>query len=446
MTSWDFFDTLCGRTCGEPWRLFDLVAGEEYRRLRQEAERQSDKTWPGIFRTLAEITGWGRDRVAELQAREWDLEVRSAFPVAANVRRVQGDDIIVSDTYLSEGQVRELATRIGIPKSTAIHTSWDAKWSGRWWSDPRRPSSDVHVGDNHRSDIAKAKSAGVETEHYRAGAMLPDEIKLTASGFWEVAAAMRATRLQNPYVVGSREAAHWDNAAAVNVRFVLLAAALVRQYVEAAKPQRVYFVSRDAILLERAYAALYGGDTGIFHSSRETLRRPSRDFLTYVKKLASGTLFVDLHGTGKSVRQFCTETGIDLAYVFVCGQKRLVSQFPSLATLRGINAGTAVEVMNYHHEGRVVDVVGGKPVRADLEYDRSIVDVHRAATLCGIAAACRPPVGVTSEDVAAAVEAIARSVPRDLIRQHQVEHRQGVDSSGQGRGPAVRGGPARRIR
>jgi hypothetical protein len=78
--------------------------------------------------------------------------------------------------------------------------------------------------------------------------------------------------------------------------------------------------------------------------------------------------------------------------------------------------------MNYHNQGRVVDVVDGQPVRADLEYDLAPVAVHRAATLAGVAACCRRPQGVTAGHVAQAAEAIRRTVPRELLRQHEVEH------------------------
>ncbi len=151
--------------------------------------------------------------------------------------------------------------------------------------------------------------------------------------------------------------------------------------------------------------------------------RPSESFVHYARQLAPGTLFVDLHGTGKTVREFSRATGIDLAYVFVCGQRRLQAHAPALATLRGIGTGTAVEVANYHNEGRVVDVVGDRPVRADLEYDDRIVRVHRAATLAGATICCRRPRGVTPEHLAEAAEIVGRTVPRELLRQHQVEHR-----------------------
>ena len=423
MVSWDFFDTLAGRATGaDPWRVFDLVGGEPYRKLRQEAEQQSDKSWPGIFAALRRITGWSAGRVDELREAEWRAELAGVFPIRENVDRVGPRDRIVTDTYFDARQVRTLATAIGIPSTVEIVASWDGKYSGRYWKSPAARDIEHHVGDNARSDFSQPRSAGIYATRYTGSDHTKDEKTLSIAGQWEIAGAARAARLQNPHRQGSDAHRWWDAAAAANVPFLLAAAALVRDYVQASRPSRVYFVSRDSILLSQAYHTIYGEPVGIFHASRQTMRDPSPDFLAYVKSLAVGALFVDLHGTGRSVRGFCGAHGIDLAYVYVCGQRRLAAQCPSLVQLKGIGTGTAVEVANYHDEGRVIDVVGGVPVRADLEYDPSPVREQRAATLAGVRACCRPPQRVTETQVAAAAEAIRRTVPRELLRQHQVEH------------------------
>lgn len=423
MTSWDFFDTLLGRACGEPWRLFEAVGGPQYVAIRREAERRSDKTWHGIFDQVRAITGWEAGRVDALARDEWAAELAGAFPIAANVARVRPGDRIVSDTYFSEIQIRELAARIGVPRTVDIVTAWDAKWTGRWWRSEMARQASLHVGDNLRSDYGQPRAAGLMAERYTAGKPTGRETGWETVGLWEIAAAARAARLQNPYPPGSDEARWWDGASIANVPFLLAAAALVHDYAAVAQPERIYFVSRDAILLADVYHAVYRETVGIFHASRETLRRPSESFVKYARRLAPGTLFVDLHGTGKTVREFSRRTGIDLAYVFVCGQKRLQAYAPALATLRGIGSGTAVEVMNYHDEGRVLDVVGDRPVRAALEYDNRVVRVHRAASLAGATICCRRPRGVTAEHVAEAAESIRRTVPRELLRQHEVEHK-----------------------
>lgn len=427
MTSWDFFDTLLGRAAGhEPWRVFESVGGQAYVPIRQEAERRSDKTWAGIFGQVRQITGWDAGRVDALARDEWAAELRGAFAIAENVARVRPGDRIVSDTYFSTPQVRQLADRIGIPSTVDIVTSWDAKWTGRWWRSEAASQSSLHVGDNARSDHDGPRAAGLSAELYKGGKPTAAEQVWERAGLWEIAAAARAARLQNPHPPRSDEAGWWDKAAAANVPFLLVAAALVHDYAATAHPDRIMFVSRDAILLGEIYRVLYGGEVGVFHASRQTLRRPSESFVRYARELAAGTLFVDLHGTGRTVREFEAKTGVRLPYLFVCGQKRLPGHAPALAVLANIGSGTAVEVMNYHSDGRVVDVLGrdgGRAVvRDELEYDRRIVDVHRAATLAGAALCCRRPRGVTREHLVQAAEAVRKAVPRELLQQHQVEH------------------------
>jgi hypothetical protein len=424
MISWDFFDTLMGRAAGhDPWRVFEAVGGPSYVPIRQEAERRSDKTWKGIFEKVREITGWSAGRVDTLARDEWSVELRGAFPIVENVSRVRPGDRIVSDTYFSTLQVRELADRIGIPATVDIVTAWDAKWTGRWWRSETARQAKTHIGDNQRSDLEQPRAAGLKAERYAGGRPTLAEQAWERAGLWEIAAAARAARLQNPHPAGSDEARWWNGAAAANVPFLLTAAALVHEYAATACAERVMFVSRDAILLAMVYETVYGHPAGVFHASRETLRRPSEQFVRYARAMAKGALFVDLHGTGRTVAEFEKRTGIRIPYVFVCGQRRLAAHAPALTTLRGIGAGTAVEVMNYHDEGRVIDVVDGRPVRAPLEYDPAIVRIHRAATLAGALRVCRRPRGVTAEHVLQAAAAVAKAVPKELLRQHEVEHR-----------------------
>lgn len=424
MLSWDFFDTLCGRKTGhEPWRLFDVVGGEDYRSIRQEAERRSDKTWDGIFATLRAMTGWPESRVRQLQEAEWQAELDAAFPIAANVAAVAENDRIVTDTYLSEAQIRQLADRIGVPRSVEIVASWDGKHSGRWWKTERAKEATLHIGDNARSDYSQATSGGCNARLFAAAGQTHEERAVASSGRWEVAAAMRSARLSNPHADGSPDSRRWIAAAHANVWFLMLAAGLLVQHARRAGVRRVQFVSRDTLLLREAFAAAAPDiQAGTFWASRQTLQRPSKSFIEYVRDASRGALICDLHGTGRSVQQFVDATGVRLNYVFVCGQRHMEPHYPCLTNLNGIAYGTAVEVMNYDDGGRVIDVVDGQPVRADLEYDIEPVRVHRAATLAGIRHAIRWPENVFHEELWPAAKAIGRVVDRRLLRQHQVHH------------------------
>lgn len=423
MNSWDFFDTLCGRSCGEPWRLFEAVGGPQYVPLRQEAERRSDKTWAGIFRAFRDLSGWPADRVDRLQADEWQAEVDGAFPIVENASAVQPGDRIVSDSYFSATQIRTLADRIGIPQDVEIVASWDGKWSGRWWRSDAAAEAAIHTGDNQKSDFNEARAAGRKARLYTGGRWTAVETSWLKAGLWEIAGAARAARLQCPHESGSSRAAWWMSAAQGNVPFLLAAAAVVHDYAAAAGAGRLAFVSRDAILLGRVYQAVYGEKVQTFHASRQTLTSPSPAFVRYARGFADGTLLVDLHGTGRTVRAFTRSTGVRLNYAFVCGQRRMPPEAPALALLQGINTGTAIEVANYHDQGRVIDVDdAGRPIRDQVEYDLEVVRVQHEATMAGAALCCRPPVGVQPRHVTEAADVVRRLVPRQLMLQHQVHH------------------------
>lgn len=427
-TSWDFWDTLCGRATGrDPWRLFDLVGGPDYRRLRQEAERQSDKTWAGIFQSLRTLSGWTKARVDELRAAEWAAEVRAAFPIAANVARVRPGDLVVTDTYFSEGQIRELADRIGLPKDLEVVATYGGKHHGTVWQ--RLPLADIerHVGDNLHADVRQARAAGLVAEHFRAGDETAAERWLETRGWWEAAGAARAARLQNPHPPESPAAAIWAGAASALVPFLYVAAAAVHDYAIREGYRRVLVISRDTLLLGKMLAAVYGDlEVGDFHASRETFVQPSASFVEYARRQATpGTLFVDLHGSGHSLGQFVQATGLRLPCLIVCRfHKPLAGHelVDGLCKAKSINHGTSLEVMNYHDEGRVVDVIDGRPVRQPLEYDAELVAIQQAAAAAGIAAATRPIRPPAPDELAELVARCHADAPAALRRQHVVAH------------------------
>lgn len=427
-TSWDFFDTLCGRATGhEPWRLFDLVGGPEYRRLRQEAERRSDKTWAGIFHSLRAISGWTKARVEELQASEWAAELRAAFPIAANVARVRPGDTIVTDTYFAEDQIRELASRIGLPAGVDIVATYGGKHHGTVWSRLPLAAIERHVGDNVHADVRQARAAGLAAEHYAGGSPTASEEWLSARGWWEVAGAARAARLQNPHPPGSDEAAIWSGAAGALVPFLYIAAAAIHDYAVRLGYRRVLVISRDTILAGRMLSALYPDlEVDVFHASRQTFVEPSASFIAYARREARpGTLFVDLHGSGYSLAKFTEATRLMLPCLIVCRFYKPLDGddiAESLCRAKSINHGTSLEVMNYHDEGRVVDVVDGQPVRDPLEYDLEKVAVQQSAAAAGIAAASRPVRPGSPDELSELVSRCHAAAPASLRRQHVVNH------------------------
>jgi hypothetical protein len=422
MTSWDFFDTLLGRSTGrEPWRLFDAVGGPEFRQLRQRAEREArDNNLEGIYRQLGEITGWPAAKVEGLRSREWDLERAAAFPIVDNVRQVAAEDVIVSDTYFSEAQVRELADRIGVPAGIRIVATWGGKHQGWVW-DRVKPTR--HTGDNRHGDLESARKAGIAATLYKAGEWTRDErevLKVSPAA----AGAARACRLQCPHA--GRAGEIWQ-AQSANVAFLWLAAAAVEAYRVEHGFRRVLFASRDGLLLQRVYAALYATGSGILWTSRQTYTSPSPGFVAYVREqLEPGTLVVDLHGTGKSLAQFVERTGIQVSAALVVGLagggRRRQMHVPALCEAIRMEDGTRIEVINYDTGGRVLDVRDGQPVRDQVEYDADLVQVSHDAVAAAVrCAACwaAPP---SARELAKAAARAAAGAPVELRKSHVPFH------------------------
>ncbi len=424
MKSWDFFDTLLGRSTGrEPWLLFDALAGPEWRIARQHAERTAAApTLEAFWRKLAED---GQTR-GLCSGHEWQLECDAAFPIVENVRQVQPGDMIVSDTYFTEGQIRHLATLIGIPEGVRIVATPAGKWERTVWQDLPKPER--HTGDNRLADFTGPRQFGIETEHYRHCEWSVFERQVVRDGFPEAAAAMRTARLQCPYGPKSPEREAWMAQANGNIGFLWMAAAAVREYV-GDRWKRVLFVSRDGLQLRRVFSTLYPDvETGVLWASRQTLTEPDDRFTRYVRgEVTDGTLVVDIHGSGNSVNLFTKATGFSPPWLFVVAVARCprfgLMHAPYLTESASGIAGSRIEVCNYDVEGRVVGVTDdGQPIRAPVEYDTAAVRVAHAAVASALRYAVRPCRAPTQRELRLMAQRAGQLAPRPLVRQHQPVH------------------------
>lgn len=424
MRSWDFFDTLLGRACGEPWRVFELMGGEDFKRLRQQAEQKSDKTFEGIYTALKQMTGWSAERVDALREEELAWEKRLAFPISENVMQVRADDYVITDTYFNTAQIRDLADIIKLP-SVEIIATYGGKHHAIVWRDLRRRKLPLrmHTGDNLRADYEQPRRHGFLASFYRSGELTGLEKTLIAAGHWDVAGLARCVRLQNPYIRPDARYMTWNKQAQYNVPFLFLIAATVRGYLEEHNHKKVWFLSRDTCLLERVFKHLYPDfPAETFYASRQTYTRPSASFIEYAVSAAAvpGSLFVDLQGTGTSVATFTAQTGLRMDYLYVAAPRHLMARVPMLYLNNDI--GTTLEVFNYDTRGRVIDVQNGVPIRDRLEYDVDLVEAAHAAVDCALKYVFKPPQVPNETAAQALLSQIKLHAPRELLKQHQVHH------------------------
>jgi predicted HAD superfamily hydrolase len=323
MKTWDFFDTLLGRACGEPWRVFELIGGNDFKKIRQQSEQISNKTFDGIYDSMKSLTGWSTGVIADLKNQEFDWERRLAFPIVENISKVSSEDMVITDTYFDERQIRLLGERVGLP-AVNIHASYGDKWSGRIWGHFAKNGTEIetHTGDNKRSDFDMAKKYGFNAVWYTGGEYSQQEKEIHQEGHWDVAGLMRCVRLQNPFEHGSPHWQAYHIQSSVNVPFLLLASVQLKKYMKENKFEHVFFVSRDSILLKKIFSKLFPNiSSDIFYSSRQTFKKPSKSFLEYCKLCCSkeNALFVDLQGTGKTSVDFQNKASIKMNYLF-CAQ------------------------------------------------------------------------------------------------------------------------------
>lgn len=241
------------------------VAAEERARRRSDAE---DVDLDAIYRCFTELTDWGLDKGAAMQA-ERDLEIAAVHPIAATRRRIEalrarGARIVfVSDMYLGSSTIRSMLARHGMATpEDAIYVSSDVgltKRSGRLYdhvlsAEGIRAEQLLHRGDDPDTDLIPAMRRGVAVDAVRHVRLNRHERAMIEQGHASPAAlsalagAARVARLS--------PAGHGDDQAALSAVAADIVAPLLTSYVawvarDATERgiERLYFVSRDGQVL-----------------------------------------------------------------------------------------------------------------------------------------------------------------------------------------------------
>jgi FMN phosphatase YigB (HAD superfamily) len=304
--SLDCFDTILVRDVAEPLDVFfDLARSEPFARLGFEAKLRVDAEGrarglaklrrdslevklPEIYR--AAFPGLSEEEVGELARAELAAEKRACSAFAPTIdlmlaARERGLPImIVSDTYLSEAELRELLAASIPPEAlAAVDRIFCSSEHGRAKSAglfkdvllrlgvPAR--SLLHVGDHPISDLAAAHAEGLHAvQLVRHGAAIEGACRTQALAMGIVAPEVRRERgLPHPYAAQFAQAEGLETAVAelgyVGAGPVLYAFGrfLLRSIAEleahGARPKPV-FLLRDAFLPERVCAVLSGKEVG----------------------------------------------------------------------------------------------------------------------------------------------------------------------------------------
>ncbi|MBN8830820.1 MAG: hydrolase [Sphingomonadales bacterium] len=314
--SLDCFDTLLWRNCNLPVDVFaDLPfpgSGMEARiwaetRARRVIPLTKDRVEVSIEEIYAHALPAATDETrAALVAAELDAEARHCYgfaPTVALMRAARAKGlqiIIVSDTYLSEPQLRTLIARaagedvaamidrifcsseFGMPKAQGLFVPVLAKLGVS-------PATILHCGDNPDADVTAPARLGIHTCHLEQFDTESEQrLRLEASAACLVEPATRVTlpayQPHRPAVALRRD----DSPAARLGHDVLgpifhafagwLHEEAAAQEARTGKPTRLLFLLRDGYLPAQAYLARYpqaAGNVAMVEISRLTAARAS---------------------------------------------------------------------------------------------------------------------------------------------------------------------------
>ncbi|HET6343925.1 MAG TPA: hypothetical protein VFH51_03285, partial [Myxococcota bacterium] len=219
--SWDVFDTLLGRRCAHPHRVFELCEAASgvahLARVRREAGTQSDGSLPGIYRRVAEVAGLSASQAASLHDLELHIERHQAYLIPENVAQVRDGDILVSDMYLDAGQILGLLRQAGFERDVSVIATRGGKGQMTVWKD-LQADYDItrHLGDNYHSDVVSPRRSGIVGLHFGDAGFMANERLVGEAGFGDLMALMRTVRLMNPYPRDTFDFWMWNEQAQVN--------------------------------------------------------------------------------------------------------------------------------------------------------------------------------------------------------------------------------------
>lgn len=411
--SLDCFDTLIWRNVQAPVDVFadlPIPGGAIWSRTRAEtrarrralaADGRREVTIEEIYRSLCPAASDAE--LADAIGRELGAEARHCYgfaPVAELIRRARQRGlqvIIVSDTYLSEQQLRSLiaaaagdeiaslidrvfcSSAYGLPKALGLFEHVLADLGAA-------PATIVHVGDNVQADQVAPHALGINTVHFRqfderaeqrlrmeaaAGAILDPKVRGSTPAFQPHRPAVALRQEDDSIwalghdVLGPimHAFAEWVRAEADT-----LAAQLGR-------PVKPLFVLRDGHLPQRVYEALTGRSAAAVEISRFTARRTAlvteeavEEYVTVQEELVAIDVMAQQLGLSRSEEAKLGRQGHS-AFVSAVLEpkwrariqeradafaKRLVEHLKAA----GVERGDAVMLVDLGYNGTVQDLVG----------------------------------------------------------------------------------------
>lgn len=364
--SFDCFDTLIGRKCGQAGHLFAnmgrILKNPKFPDQRRAAERyyqndHSPYSLLDIYRRYVDVYGGNAEELADI---EWNLELENTYAIKRVAGWLKDRDVIVSDMYLSEDQIRQLLEKAGIQFSGQVVVSNYGKMDGTVWGDIKRDLIG-HYGDNPVTDQQSAQRAGIHFTNARTDPTRHEKNIMAHSETlgWFVR-YLRLNRLTEDPV---EKLALLQ----ISINLPLLRAACdpLHEWVQARKIKKLLFMSRDGQLFHKIWQHLHPEvESEYIYISRDALRFGSDLYFEYLnEKYKKGTCLVDLAASFGSLKVALPRIKHDNPMIwslvflpdFGVDTSGLTTSYVHTNYTAGIN-NTWLEMLNYATHRHVIDI------------------------------------------------------------------------------------------
>lgn len=306
--SYDVFDTLIGRKCGDYKRMFDIVAIKtgiskfKENRIKAESACSGNYNYDDIYASYKKQFRESDAQIEDLKKIEFETEMEQAYPIKQNVDRfVNGKDIVISDMYLHKDQINQMLAKGGVyPAETYVSSGG----KGHGWIWPKIKEKIIeHYGDNVHSDFKMPMQHKIPARHFlNVNTWQEDTV---AKVNIDMANYMRYLRLSTNYKNQHMEQFKNDW---VEIYYpILLSMICIVKELTAKGP--VHLMYRDCAAIYELMKNDF--DVHPLKASRKCFIDKPVGFISYISNIKKGTIF-DYFGSGNSYYDFATSNHINL--------------------------------------------------------------------------------------------------------------------------------------
>ena len=384
VNSFDVFDTILARRVLQPSDIFDIVEKnfpfEGYAQIRKEAEKINGLTFDTIFKEFKRLSGCDDAIITALREFEIETECANCYLIASNNVLVQDGDILVSDMYMLDSEIRTMLRRAGFDKNVVIYSSSSgmSKCSGSMYKFLlERYDIASHSGDNPISDIVMAQKYQIRTRQTRVSAVNATEHFFHVRNKIGLAQMLREFRLQNPYLEKSYEYALYEDQIVHNIPILFMLSYNLSEMMRKENLSLLLLLTRDGCLLYEIFRTLFPNiNCCLLQSSRRMHNFANDDYKQYLKEhyIPGHSLIFDLHGSFQSGRVLYRELFGQYPRVHLftyCGAENAL--FDTL-TFSFLASNDYIERFNSDVIGTLLTMRNGEFARRDVEVEYSYDD------------------------------------------------------------------------